>query len=79
LRVSLWAVLCPFIPHSLERLPFKFYLKEISMFPRWKNFPRSGVLVLTRLVLTLVFVLAIQHRAEANSSDGPVGRFRVSD
>jgi hypothetical protein len=35
------------------------------MFPRWKNFPRSGVLVLTRLALALAFVLAIQHRAEA--------------
>jgi hypothetical protein len=35
------------------------------MFPRWKNPPRFGARALTKLLLTLAFILAVQQRAEA--------------
>ncbi|HEX6184705.1 MAG TPA: Ig-like domain-containing protein [Pyrinomonadaceae bacterium] len=35
------------------------------MFPRWKNFPRFGARALTKLLLTVAFVFALQLRAEA--------------
>jgi Bacterial Ig domain len=66
LRVTL--VGRPLAPRCLispERLPFNFFLKEKSMFPRRLNFPRQGLRALTKLLLTLAFVFAVQHAARA--------------